>query len=95
MNNLRINGDEVTMTAPLWQQDGTEVFLRLKTPLAPTNSVQIELNWSLVHPLVSQIRTGTYDSLSFFIAYWFPRIAVYDDIFGWDYSQHLGSAEFL
>lgn len=94
MNNLRINGDEVTMTAPLWQQDGTEVFLRLKTPLAPTNSVQIELNWSLVHPLVSQIRTGTYDSLSFFIAYWFPRIAVYDDIFGWDYSQHLGSAEF-
>ena len=26
---------------------------------------------------------AAYDSTSFFLAYWYPQIAVYDDIFGW------------
>lgn len=94
ITGVKVNGEEVVMHPPLWQRDGTEVFIRLIKPLAPGTNLEMELEWNLLHPLKTQLRSGTYDSLSFFIAYWFPRIAVYDDIFGWDYTQHLGSGEF-
>jgi hypothetical protein len=29
-----------------------------------------------------------------FIAYWYPHIAVYDDVYGWFYEPFLGNAEF-
>lgn len=94
ITGVKVNGEEIAQTPPLWQRDGTEVFIRLKKPLAPKSQLTLELGWNLLHPLKTQMRTGTYDSVSFFIAFWFPRIAVYDDIFGWDYTQHLGSGEF-
>ena len=37
---------------------------------------------------------GTYDSTSFFIGYWYPQIAVYDDIDGWDHNNYGGQHEF-
>jgi len=94
ISNVKINGEEIVLLPPLWNRDGTETYVRLKKPMSPESQIVIELEWSLFHPLKTQIRSGTYDSLSFFIAYWFPRVAVYDDIFGWDYTQHLGSGEF-
>ena len=30
----------------------------------------------------------------YFIAYWYPQVAVYDDVFGWDKIQYSGSVEF-
>lgn len=91
-----LNGIEIPLSRPNWRRDGTELVLRLgkAMAIAPEGKASLVLRWSLVHPLKTQLRTGTYDSLSFFIGYWYPRIAVYDDVFGWDYTQHLGSAEF-
>ena len=40
------------------------------------------------------MRTGQVDSTSYFIAYFFPRIAVYDDIDGWNDFFYSGRAEF-
>jgi Peptidase family M1 domain len=37
---------------------------------------------------------GAYDSTSFFIAYWYPQISVYDDIDGWDTFDYIGDQEF-
>ncbi len=91
---VKVNGEELILAPPLWNRDGTLVYFRLPKPLPPQKSLDLEIIWNLTHPLKTQMRTGTYDSLSFFIAYWFPRIAVYDDVFGWDYTQHLGSGEF-
>jgi hypothetical protein len=42
----------------------------------------------------SHIRTGAVDSGAFFIAYFFPRIAVYDDIDGWNENHYQGIQEF-
>ena len=36
----------------------------------------------------SHNRTGEIESGADFIAYFFPRIAVYDDIAGWDMNQY-------
>jgi len=39
-------------------------------------------------------RTGQIDEGSYFIAYFFPRITVYDDIDGWNQYAYLGKEEF-
>ncbi|MCY7328488.1 MAG: hypothetical protein LH618_08070, partial [Saprospiraceae bacterium] len=40
------------------------------------------------------MRTGAIDSSAWFIAYFFPRIAVYDDLDGWNRHPYLGTQEF-
>lgn len=40
------------------------------------------------------MREGMLDSNSFFIAYWYPRISVYDDVEGWDQLAHTEHVEF-
>lgn len=94
ISDVSVNGEVIALAPPTWQRDGTQVIIRLLRPLAPAANLTLDISWTLIHPLKTQMRTGTYDSLSFFIGYWFPRIAVYDDVFGWDYTQHLGSGEF-
>lgn len=42
----------------------------------------------------SFIRTGQVDTGAFFLAYFFPRIAVYDDIDGWNEYPYTGPYEF-
>jgi aminopeptidase N len=71
-------------------------ILRVKTPnvIQPKSSVQIEVHWSLIIPGTVPIRMGTYGDKNYFIAYWFPKIAVYDDIMGWNRFGHSGNQEF-
>jgi hypothetical protein len=45
-------------------------------------------------PSVYVNRMGAYDSESAFIGYWYPQIAVYDDIDGWDNSEYTGAQEY-
>lgn len=40
------------------------------------------------------MRTGEIEAGAYFIAYFFPRIAVYDDIDGWNRNPYLGTHEF-
>ena len=37
---------------------------------------------------------GGQDGEVYFISYWYPQMAVYDDINGWQIDQYLGNAEF-
>src|SRR5262249_32593039 len=39
-------------------------------------------------------REGVIDPTSFYLAYFYPRVAVYDDYKGWDTQPHTGSLEF-
>ncbi|OQX78757.1 MAG: hypothetical protein B6D64_05955, partial [Bacteroidetes bacterium 4484_276] len=40
------------------------------------------------------IRFGQYNEGHLFTAYWYPQIAVYDDIDGWDMIDYVGAVEF-
>jgi hypothetical protein len=40
------------------------------------------------------MRTGQVEKNTAFVAYFFPRIAVYDDIDGWNLNQYVGTQEF-
>jgi len=60
----------------------------------PGQKVNVSIFFSYVLNKGSHNRTGQVDEGSFFIAYFFPRIAVYDDIDGWDLYPYIGSYEF-
>ncbi len=72
---------------------GTLMYFRLKGIL-PKQSVNISLDFYYKLNKGSYIRTGESEPGAWFLAYFFPRPAVYDDIDGWDSSQYLGQAEF-
>ncbi len=62
-------------------------------PLEQGDSLLIEIEWSVKIP-EKVGRDGAYDETSMFVAYWYPEIAVYDDIFGWDKIDYDGMSEF-
>jgi HD superfamily phosphohydrolase len=62
--------------------------------IPPKTQVPINIKWHYIINKGSHSRTGGVDSTTFFIAYFFPHIAVYDDIDGWDDFHFKGDAEF-
>ncbi|MFT3679266.1 MAG: M1 family metallopeptidase [Ferruginibacter sp.] len=57
-------------------------------------SVKLSIQFSYTLNKRSHIRTGEIEQNAAFIAYFFPRIAVYDDLDGWNKNQYIGSQEF-
>lgn len=60
----------------------------------PKQSIHFSIHYSCLLNQTSQIRTGEIEKGAAFIAYFFPRIAVYDDIDGWNENPYIGSQEF-
>ena len=71
----------------------TNQLVDLSQPLIPHDSLTLDIKW---HYNLSrrQGREGVLDSTTFYLAYFYPRISVYDDYKGWDTQPHLGSLEF-
>lgn len=62
--------------------------------LLPHQKMQFTINWSYVLNKTSHMRTGEVEEGAYFVAYFFPRIAVYDDIDGWNTFNYNGVQEF-
>ncbi|MBU6341578.1 MAG: peptidase [Bacteroidetes bacterium] len=62
--------------------------------VAPGGTISFKIDYSYELNKGSHIRTGEVDPGAWFLAYFFPRIAVYDDIEGWNKNQYLGTQEF-
>ena len=71
----------------------TNQLVNLPEPLMPHDSIKLDISWhySLSH---GRGREGVIDSTSFYIAYFYPRVSVYDDYRGWDTQPHTGGLEF-
>ena len=76
-----------------YQIDGTIMRIRLPRPLAPGGSAALEFAWKLRIPPDGAPRGGQ-DGEVYYINYWYPQMAVYDDVNGWQTDQYLGNAEF-
>ncbi|HEY4321346.1 MAG TPA: M1 family metallopeptidase [Gemmatimonadales bacterium] len=61
----------------------------LPSALMPHDSVRLSFTWDYD---VSELagREGVIDSTTYYIAYFYPRVAVYDDYNGWDTMDHSG-----
>lgn len=75
------------------RQNGTNLTIPVN-PILPGKMTRFTINWSYTLNKGSNIRTGQVDQGSDFVAYFFPRIAVYDDIDGWNQYPYVGSQEF-
>ncbi len=71
----------------------TNLPLRLKKGLMPHDSLKIEVDWQYEISKQSG-REGMIDSTSWFLAYFYPRVAVYDDYAGWDRDDFTDGKEF-
>jgi hypothetical protein len=76
-----------------WKIDGTNMTVST-TPVMPKQTIHLDISYSYTLNKTSHVRTGQVDTGAFFIAYFFPRIAVYDDIDGWNQNHYRGSEEF-
>jgi hypothetical protein len=77
--------------------DDTRTFtvkrVPLPAPLAPHDSVRLSIAW---HYEISRQsgREGAIDPRTYFLAYFYPRVAVYDDYNGWDTMTFTDQQEF-
>jgi Peptidase family M1 domain len=75
--------------------DGTVMWIPLPVPLLPHDSVHMELAWSYKPaPAPADGREGREDHDLYFMGYWYPEVAVYDDVNGWVTDPYLLEAEF-
>jgi hypothetical protein len=72
---------------------GTAMRIDLPRPLAPRGTVDLELVWHFAVPDYGAGRMGRDGSL-YQIAQWYPRLAVYDDVRGWNHEPYIGAGEF-
>lgn len=75
----------------------TNARVRLATPMTPGAKAQLEIAWS--HRLPGGPGTGhrmtqRWADTLFQPTQWFPRVAMYDDLRGWDAELYLGPSEF-
>ncbi len=92
---LRVNKTDLLEQPPFRTKlEGTNLTAFLTDPLSPYDSCKIEIKWYFSMPLFHVHRFGQYGEGSYFVAYWYPQIAVYDDIDGWDMMNYTGTHEF-
>ncbi|MCG8306030.1 MAG: M1 family metallopeptidase [Cytophagales bacterium] len=91
IENLTFNGKDISKNSI--NIAGTVMKVRLPGFLKKNSRATIDLDFITPLPKTSGYRCGTVDSTSFFAAYWFPQVAVYDDIFGWDLDEYVGFHE--
>jgi hypothetical protein len=72
---------------------GTTMRIDLPTPLAPGASVELGFAWRFAVPEMGGGRMG-HDGPLYELGQWYPRMAVYDDVHGWNHEPYIGAGEF-
>ena len=90
MRLTRVNGGSIGE----WAVSGTIMRANLRDALLPHDSVAFDIDWSYIPALTpSDGREGRDEDL-YFMGYWYPQVAVYDDVDGWVADQYVLAAEF-
>lgn len=90
ISSFKVDGAVIDVNTADW---GTVADVKLGTALLPGGKATFEIEWS--YPLSKQSgREGQIDPTTFFAAYAYPRISVYDDYNGWDRIPHTDRTEF-
>src|SRR5262249_34970811 len=83
---VQIDAFTVNGQTAKWENDPryfTNRPVALPSKVAPHDSVRLGIDW---HYEISREagREGMLDSTTYYLAYFYPRVAVYDDYNGWD-----------
>jgi len=95
ISELIVGGDTINVSLPSrrFGYFGTNLYAIPESPIATGETVNINIKWNYTLAWRFGMRTGAVDSTSFFVGYWYPQIAVYDDIDGWDVNSYTGIQE--
>lgn len=98
IKSIKINGNDLSYQNRRgvgYKIDHTRLIIVPDQSLKPGETVDISIEWDLDIPQSGGGGRMGYDSGNvFFLAYWYPRMAVYDDLEGWHPDPFLGRAEF-
>lgn len=72
---------------------GTMMRVELPRPLRPDSAVTLEIDWRFLIPPYGAGRMGRVGSRFYELGLWYPRMAVYDDVNGWNTLPFLGAGE--
>ncbi len=72
---------------------GTVMKVDLAEPLAPGGTATMKVAYHFLIPEHGADRMGR-DGALYELAQWYPRVAVYDDVRGWNIEPYLGQGEF-
>jgi hypothetical protein len=89
IEKLAANGKSITD----FKIDGTNMTVNVPAVI-PGKTISFSIDYSYTLNKGSHMRTGQVDEGSHFVAYFFPRIAVYDDVDGWNKFPYTGAEEF-
>jgi len=73
---------------------GTTLAVRPPAPVGPGGLLNLEIEWAFTVPQSGAGRMGWSGDDLFHIAYWYPQMAVFDDVVGWQTDGYTGNAEF-
>jgi hypothetical protein len=95
-SGIQIDTFNVNGTATKWNNvtnNATNQGVRLTQSLMPHDSVKLNIAWHYQISLKSE-REGMIDSTTYYLAYFYPRVSVYDDYNGWDRLPFNDALEF-
>ena len=90
IDTFAVNGQPMPWNA---EAGFTVQSVALPSPLLPRDSVRLSVDWHYDMSKESG-REGAIDSTTFFLAYAYPRVSVYDDYNGWDTTPFDDRLEF-
>jgi hypothetical protein len=104
LHSIEVNGRELeeinlfqrfAQNRPGYIVNGTQLYLYPDLPVDSKSAADLNIEWSFEVPEDGASgRMGRNRGNLYFIAYWYPKIAVYDDVNGWLDDDFLGNAEF-
>ncbi|MGJ1261955.1 M1 family metallopeptidase [Sphingobacterium spiritivorum] len=93
LTSVQLNGKDLK-----YEVSDTRMKITLPQPLDPKGGqVQFTIDYSYTVPQYGADRTGILPTAAgdiYAIAQWYPRMAVYDDILGWNTDPYSGPGEF-
>jgi hypothetical protein len=79
---------------PGYEVNATVMWIRLPHAILPGDSAAFSFAWSFIPPpSPSDGRQGREDDV-YFLGYWYPQLAVYDEVNGWVTDPYINGAEF-
>lgn len=99
MEKLSINGVPISLTdSAHYAVEGTVATVTPAVAIMPGADATIQATWHFTVPNVDTTargeRMGRWGHYLFQVAQWYPQVAMYDDLRGWDRDQYLGIGEF-
>lgn len=98
IKSLSADGEELEEhpleEGPGYEVNGSLMQVRPTIGIERGDTLQLDIEWEVTLPQNGAGRMGHSDNEVFFVAYWFPKMAIFDDLRGWNNEPYLGNAEF-